>query len=85
MKYCSVLHGRVSVMIKKFLCISGSKHEAHKFDELTEEQSTHRLVQLAMKMDRDDNGHVNKEELTDWIEKSYEYLHYSVILSLNKA
>ena len=57
--------------------ISGSKTLEHEFDELDEEEAEHRLRLLAMKMDRNGDGHVDKDELTHWIIMSYEYLHFS--------
>ncbi|XP_015794895.1 reticulocalbin-2 [Tetranychus urticae] len=56
--------------------VLGSKKEAAEYDELPPEESQRRLRILVTKggMDADTDGFVSKEELTQWVFKSFESL-----------
>jgi hypothetical protein len=48
----------------------GSRKTAHEFDDLSPEESKKRLKVLAIKMDLNKDGYVDKHELTEWIYQS---------------
>ena len=50
--------------------ILGSKKTAEEFDDLTPEESKRRLRILATKMDKNSDGFVDQQELSEWIQKS---------------
>jgi Ca2+-binding EF-hand superfamily protein len=50
--------------------VLGSEKLANEFDDLSPEESKKRLKVLAIKMDKNNDGSVTTEELTDWIENS---------------
>lgn len=50
--------------------ILGSRKTADEFDELSIEESKKRLKGLAHKMDMNEDGFVDGNELTDWVERS---------------
>ncbi|KAL3115537.1 hypothetical protein niasHT_018170 [Heterodera trifolii] len=50
--------------------ILGSEKNAHEFDELPTEESKKRLRVLAKRMDKDKDGFITLEELTDWVKNS---------------
>lgn len=54
--------------------ILGSKNEAEEFDKLTPAESKRRLRSLALKMDKDEDGLVDRRELTNWVLKSFALL-----------
>ncbi|CAJ0922062.1 unnamed protein product, partial [Mesorhabditis belari] len=54
--------------------ILGSKHQAEEFDQLSPEESQARLKILAKKMDKNGDGYVDEEELTNWIQNSMKSL-----------
>lgn len=55
----------------------GSEDEAKEFDELPKEESQKRLLALAKRMDTDASDDVSKQELIDWISKSFRQLDQS--------
>ena len=54
--------------------ILGSKKEAEEFDELDPEEAKKRLRVLAVKMDRNGDGVVDKTEMHQWIVRSLRML-----------
>lgn len=54
--------------------ILGSKDAAEEFDQLPPEEAKARLEELAIKMDRDEDGFVDRLELIDWILRSFKLL-----------
>lgn len=48
----------------------GSEKTADEFDHLSPDESKRRLAALARKMDKNSDGFVTEEELTDWVHKS---------------
>lgn len=54
--------------------ILGSKDAAEEYDQLPPEEAKARLKELAMKMDRDKDGFVDRVELIDWILRSFKLL-----------
>lgn len=52
----------------------GSKKTAEEFDRLTPEESKKRLKVLAKKMDKNGDGFVDPDELTEWIVDSLQLL-----------
>lgn len=49
----------------------GSVREAEEFDKLSPEESKRRLGQLLPKMDLNGDGHIDRQELKQWILKSF--------------
>lgn len=54
--------------------ILGSKDAAEEFDQLPPEEAKARLKELAIKMDKDKDGFVDRLELIDWILRSFKLL-----------
>ncbi|XP_015928900.1 reticulocalbin-2 [Parasteatoda tepidariorum] len=54
--------------------ILGSHNAAEEFDSLSPEESKKRLHALALKMDSNDDGYVDRKELTQWILRSFKML-----------
>ena len=51
--------------------ITGSDKEADEFDEMEPEMAKHKLGLLVKKIDKNQDGFVTKDELTDWILMSF--------------
>ncbi|XP_070396021.1 reticulocalbin-2 isoform X2 [Dermacentor albipictus] len=54
--------------------ILGSKDAVEEFDQLPPEEAKARLKELAIKMDKDKDGFVDRLELIDWILRSFKLL-----------
>lgn len=54
--------------------ILGSKDAAEEYDQLPPEEAKARLKELAIKMDKDKDGFVDRVELIDWILRSFKLL-----------
>ena len=51
--------------------VTGSDKQADEFDEMDPETAKHKLGLLVKKIDKNQDGFVTKEELTDWILMSF--------------
>lgn len=54
--------------------ILGSKDAAEEYDQLSPEEAKLRLKELALKMDKDGDGYVDRKELIEWILRSFKLL-----------
>ncbi|XP_013773858.1 reticulocalbin-2-like isoform X1 [Limulus polyphemus] len=54
--------------------IIGNRRDAEEYDHLSPKESQTRLSVLVNKMDRDQDGLVDKKELTQWIQRSFKML-----------
>ena len=49
----------------------GSEDDAEEFSHLSPEEAKEKLGELFVKMDTDNDGHLDEEELKKWIVKSF--------------
>ncbi|XP_029848832.2 reticulocalbin-2 [Ixodes scapularis] len=54
--------------------ILGSRDAADEYDQLSPEEAKRRLQELAVKMDKDGDGYVDRTELIEWILRSFKLL-----------
>ncbi|OQR75746.1 calumenin-A-like [Tropilaelaps mercedesae] len=74
MLYVAGAFGFLGVLFLVALINSGSKNAAEEFEDLTPEEAKRRLKGIAKKMDINQDGSVDKAELTKWILNSFDML-----------
>ena len=57
--------------IRSLQAVLGSRHEAERFDHLSDEEAQEQLRKLAQQHDTNNDGFVDKEELREWIVARY--------------